>query len=57
VTEVGVMMGFEDTHAVRQPNLMVKHKMMKVLGFYYTEDEKSEPNDWRNVKLEWERKT
>jgi predicted protein tyrosine phosphatase len=57
VTEVGVMMGFEDTHAVRQPNLMVKHKMMKVLGWTYDANEKSEPNDWRNVKLEWERKT
>jgi predicted protein tyrosine phosphatase len=55
VTEVGVMMGFEDTHAVRQPNLMVKHKMMKVLGWTYDANEKSEPNNWRGMKLGWER--
>lgn len=55
VTEVGVMMGFEDTHAVRQPNLMVKHKMMKVLGWTYDANEKSEPNNWRGMKFGWER--
>lgn len=35
VCEVGVMMGFRDTEAYRSPNLMVKHKMMKVLGWTY----------------------
>lgn len=35
VCEVGVMMGFEDTHRYRQPNMLVKHKMMKVLGWTY----------------------
>ena len=35
VCEVGVMLGFEDTGAYRQPNLRVKHKMMKQLGWTY----------------------
>jgi predicted protein tyrosine phosphatase len=39
VCEVGVMMGFDDTEAFRSPNLLVKHKMMKVLGWTYDEDE------------------
>jgi predicted protein tyrosine phosphatase len=39
VCEVGVMMGFRDTEAFRSPNLLVKHKMMKSLGWTYDEDE------------------
>jgi predicted protein tyrosine phosphatase len=39
VCEVGVMMGFNDAEAFRSPNLMVKHKMMKVLGWTYDENE------------------
>ena len=39
VCEVGVMMGFRDTEAFRSPNLLVKHKMMKKLGWTYDEDE------------------
>lgn len=39
VCEVGVMMGFRDTEDFRSPNLMVKHKMMKVLGWTYDENE------------------
>jgi predicted protein tyrosine phosphatase len=35
VCEVGVMMGFNDTFLYRSPNMMVKHKMMKVLGWTY----------------------
>lgn len=35
VCEVGVMMGFQDTFAYRSPNMMVKQKMMKVLGWTY----------------------
>lgn len=35
VTEVGVMMGFEDTGRHRTPNLLVKYKMMKALGWTY----------------------
>jgi predicted protein tyrosine phosphatase len=40
VVEVGTMMGFTATDRYRQPNLRVKHKMMKVLGLTYDEDEK-----------------
>jgi predicted protein tyrosine phosphatase len=39
VCEVGVMMGFRDTEVFRSPNLLVKHKMMKSLGWTYDEDE------------------
>ena len=39
VCEVGVMMGFRDTEVFRSPNLMVKHKMMKKLGWAYDENE------------------
>jgi len=39
VCEVGVMMGFNDTEVFRSPNLLVKHKMMKKLGWTYDENE------------------
>jgi len=39
VAEVGVMMGFDDAEAFRSPNLLVKHKMMQVLGWTYDENE------------------
>ena len=39
VCEVGVMMGFDDTEAFRAPNLLVKHRMMKALGWTYDADE------------------
>lgn len=48
VCEIGVMMGFDDTERFRQPNLLVKHKMMKELGWTYDENEKSDPDAWRN---------
>ncbi len=35
VTEVGTMMGFTATDRFRQPNLRVKHKLMKALGWTY----------------------
>lgn len=35
VCEVGVMMGFEDTDAYRASNLLVKHLMMRSLGWTY----------------------
>jgi predicted protein tyrosine phosphatase len=35
VAEVGVMMGFNDCEKYRQPNLRVKHKLMKELGWTY----------------------
>lgn len=40
VCEVGVMMGFRDTEVFRSPNLLVKHRMMKALGWLYDEQEK-----------------
>jgi predicted protein tyrosine phosphatase len=39
VAEIGVMLGFDDSEAFRSPNLLVKHKMMKVLGWAYDEAE------------------
>lgn len=35
VVEVATMMGFTPTDRYRQPNLRVKHKLMKVLGLTY----------------------
>jgi predicted protein tyrosine phosphatase len=35
VAEVGVMMGFDDCERFRIPNLLVKRKMMQVLGWTY----------------------
>jgi len=35
VVEVATMMGFTASDRYRQPNLRVKHKMMKVLGLTY----------------------
>ena len=54
VAEVGVMLGFDDTEAFRSPNLLVKHKMMKTLGWTYDEQEPHTINgaavdeDWTN---------
>ena len=39
VCEVGIMMGFDDAEAFRAPNLLVKHRMMKRLGWTYEENE------------------
>lgn len=39
VCEVGIMMGFDDTEVFRAPNLLVKHRMMKSLGWTYDENE------------------
>jgi len=41
VAEIGTMMGFLDAEAYRQPNLLVKHKMMRALGWTYDENEES----------------
>lgn len=35
VAEVGVIMGLGDTHRIRMPNVLVKGKMMKILGLTY----------------------
>lgn len=40
VVEVATMMGFTPSDRFRQPNLRVKHKMMKALGWTYDSDEK-----------------
>lgn len=40
VVEVASMMGFQPTNRYRQPNLRVKHKMMKSLGWTYDSEEK-----------------
>jgi predicted protein tyrosine phosphatase len=50
VCEVGVMMGFDDTERFRSPNLLVKHRMMKVLGWTYDPDEKPNIDDWRTFR-------
>lgn len=41
VAEVGVMMGFQDAEAYRQPNLLVKHQMMRSLGWTYDGEPRS----------------
>lgn len=43
VCEVGVMMGFQDPEVYRSPNLLVKHRMMKSLGWTYDADEPHRP--------------
>lgn len=40
VVEVGSIMGFTPTNRFRQPNLRVKHKMMRCLGLTYDSTEK-----------------
>ena len=35
VCEVGVMMGFQDGGTKRIPNMLVKHSIMRALGWYY----------------------
>jgi len=49
VCEVGVMMGFDDTEVFRSPNLLVKHRMMKALGWTYDE---TEPHTINGVMLD-----
>jgi len=39
VAEVGVQMGFQDAESFRAPNLLVKHRMMRKLGWTYNEQE------------------
>jgi len=51
VCEVGVMLGFEDTGRFRSPNLLVKHRMMKALGWTYDENEEPNIEDWRKFRM------
>ena len=53
VAEVGVMMGFGDTERTRIPNIRVKHKMMKALGWTYDENEKPDDEAWRRMNLDY----
>jgi predicted protein tyrosine phosphatase len=53
VAEVGVMMGFGDTERTRIPNIRVKHKMMKALGWTYDADEKPDGEAWRRMNLDF----
>jgi predicted protein tyrosine phosphatase len=57
VAEVGVMMGFQDCERTRIPNLRVKQKLMKQLGWTYDSNEKpyDHENDWKNTNIGWER--
>jgi len=38
VSEVGVIMGLEDTGVYRQPNLLVKQHMLQAMGMHYSEE-------------------
>ena len=53
VAEVGVMMGFGDTERTRIPNIRVKHRMMKALGWTYDANEKSDDEAWRRMNLDY----
>jgi len=53
VAEVGIMMGFQDTERTRIPNIRVKHKMMKALGWTYDENEKPDDEAWRRMNLDY----
>ena len=50
VCELGVMMGFDDCEVFRSPNLLVKHRMMKHLGWTYDENE---PHTINGVETSW----
>jgi hypothetical protein len=50
VCEVGVMMGFQDTERFRSPNLLVKHRMMKQLGWTYDENEEPDIDSWQRFR-------
>ncbi len=54
VAEVGVMMGFKDTEKTRIPNMRVKHRLMKQLGWTYDENEKPDDEAWRRMNLDFE---
>jgi predicted protein tyrosine phosphatase len=50
VVEVGVMMGFRECERFRSPNLRVKHRMMRALGWTYDANEKPNADDWRTFR-------
>ena len=49
VCEIGVMLGFRDTENFRSPNLLVKHRMMRALGW---QPDASEVHSVNGVPLE-----
>ena len=51
VCEVGIMLGFSDTESFRSPNLLVKHRMMRALGWTYDADE---PNTINGVPFSYD---
>lgn len=51
VCEIGVMLGFDDLEVFRSPNLLVKHKMMKVLNMTY---DSNEPYTMNGVPFEYD---
>jgi predicted protein tyrosine phosphatase len=53
VAEVGVMMGFQDAERTRIPNIRVKHRLMKQLGWTYDENEKPDDEAWRKMQLDF----
>ncbi len=57
VAEVGTMLGFQDCGRTRIPNLRVKQKLMKQLGWTYDSTEKpyDHGRDWRNMNIGWDR--
>ena len=50
VADVGIQLGFQDTERFRAPNLLVKHRMMRALGWTYDADEQPNIDDWRTFK-------
>ena len=50
ITEVGSIMGFTPTSRYRQPNLLVKHKILKALGLTY--DSEEEPYEIRGYVVD-----
>jgi hypothetical protein len=40
-------MGFGDTERFRSPNLRVKHRLMKALGWTYDPNETFDEENWR----------
>jgi predicted protein tyrosine phosphatase len=51
VAEIGIKMGFDDTDRFRSPNVLVKHKMMKVLGWTYDEKEQFDLGNWQDYDM------
>ena len=55
VVEVAEMLGFTPVDRFRQPNLLVKHKMMKALGWTYDAEETPVYQEAEYlVKMKWE---